>query len=312
MRVPFSYLKASGGVVVPDITSLSVATGFNIGGTATQINGTGFTGATGATIGGVAVTSFVVVSDIAITCVTGAKKAGTYDVVVTGPGGSDTLTNGYVYTRYVKSLALTVLWEKNFTASPWVGSASAGSSGTRDATEATNPPAAASGAANFDGTNDRLGNATAIGTLLPKAGHLYWVVFSADTVAVASRHMFEDASGYLGPYVIDSGGAKVKTYSWDGAEKGNLHTISTTADTILLCRYDGTNVRSQVNSGSISSSAAGNYSVDTGTLKVGERWDLSAYYDGKIYEIGMLASAGTDGHFDNIKADVNLEYSMAL
>lgn len=81
----------------PEIASLNPATGAAAGGTAVTITGEDFTGATGVTFGGTAATSVVVVSDTSITCVTPAKTAGAYDVVVTTPAGSDTLTNGYTY-----------------------------------------------------------------------------------------------------------------------------------------------------------------------------------------------------------------------
>lgn len=55
-------------------------------------------------------------------------------------------------------------WPGSFTGSPWVGAASAGSSGSRNLTEATNPPSTGSALngftpAVFDGVNDVLGGA---------------------------------------------------------------------------------------------------------------------------------------------------------
>jgi len=82
----------------PTITSIAPATGAAAGGTAITVTGRDLTGATALTIGGTACTSRVVVSDTSITAVTPAKTAGAYDVVVTTPAGSDTLTAGYTYT----------------------------------------------------------------------------------------------------------------------------------------------------------------------------------------------------------------------
>ena len=64
------------------ITSINFPYGAHWGGAQLSINGSGFTGKTGATGGGVALTSFTVVSDILITGVTGAHATGVVDVVV--------------------------------------------------------------------------------------------------------------------------------------------------------------------------------------------------------------------------------------
>jgi hypothetical protein len=69
------------------------------------VNGQGFTGATGATIGGNAVTNFTVVDSVTLTFDTPSctgvdceSPAGAVrDVVVISPGGSATLSGGYLY-----------------------------------------------------------------------------------------------------------------------------------------------------------------------------------------------------------------------
>lgn len=83
----------------PTITTVAPATGLAAGGTAVTVTGTGFkhTGTT-ITFGAVAATSVVVVSSTQLTCVTPAKAAGTYNVVVTTDSGTGTKTNGYIYT----------------------------------------------------------------------------------------------------------------------------------------------------------------------------------------------------------------------
>lgn len=88
----------SGGPAAPTVTSIDP----RIGPTSTAVAaitivGVNFTGATGVTIGGAACTSVVVVDDNTITCVgpNSLSVAGDYNVVVTGPGGNGTLTNGF-------------------------------------------------------------------------------------------------------------------------------------------------------------------------------------------------------------------------
>jgi len=89
----FTYPSAPASTV----SSIAPTSGSTAGGTAVTITGTNFTGATGAAVGGVALTSFTVVNATTITGVTGARAAGAVDVTVTGPGGTGTLLAGFTY-----------------------------------------------------------------------------------------------------------------------------------------------------------------------------------------------------------------------
>ncbi len=82
----------------PGLTSMTPHTALaDVGGTAVTFVGTHLATATGATIGGLAVTSFVVTSDTGATGVTPAHATGSYDVVITTPSGSATLAAYAVY-----------------------------------------------------------------------------------------------------------------------------------------------------------------------------------------------------------------------
>lgn len=80
----------------PVVDSIAPATGPEAGGTAVTITGQNFTGATGATIGGAALTDFTVVSATSITGKTPAGT-GTAPVTVTSPGGSGTKSDAFTY-----------------------------------------------------------------------------------------------------------------------------------------------------------------------------------------------------------------------
>lgn len=79
------------------IASISPATGAAAGGTPVTIRGSHFGGATGATVGGNALTSFAVVNDSTITGTTAAHTAGATNVVVTDDSGSVTATNAFTF-----------------------------------------------------------------------------------------------------------------------------------------------------------------------------------------------------------------------
>ena len=80
-------------ISVPFITLISPSTGTTAGGTPITISGTGFTGATGATLDGAPIASFNVVSDTTATGVTPAGSIGSASIVITRPGSSGS-TNG--------------------------------------------------------------------------------------------------------------------------------------------------------------------------------------------------------------------------
>ncbi len=100
-------LTVTRAAAAPVVSSLSPSTGSTSGGTAVTIAGTDFTGATNVTIGGQAATNVSVVSATQITATTPAHIAGAVDVVVTTPGGSGTLTNGFTYSTSTPTVVVT-------------------------------------------------------------------------------------------------------------------------------------------------------------------------------------------------------------
>jgi hypothetical protein len=81
----------------PTITSISPTSGSTAGGTTVTLTGTNFASGATVTIGGVAATGVTVVNATSLRAVTGARAAGTVDVVVAVGTQSATLTRGYTY-----------------------------------------------------------------------------------------------------------------------------------------------------------------------------------------------------------------------
>ena len=93
----FTYTAAT--TTIPTVTSISPTYGPVSVATPITITGTGFTGATGVTVGGTAATSVVVVSSTEITATTPASSSvGQVDVLVTTPGGTSPALTGDEYT----------------------------------------------------------------------------------------------------------------------------------------------------------------------------------------------------------------------
>ena len=91
----FSYIAA-----VPTVTGVTGTGDYgNTSGNKTvTVTGSGFTGATGVTLGGTALTNFNVVSDTSLTFITPAGAVGTgLNVSVTSPGGTNTANSLFTY-----------------------------------------------------------------------------------------------------------------------------------------------------------------------------------------------------------------------
>lgn len=84
-------------ISVPFITLISPSTGTTAGGTPITISGTGFTGATGATLDGAPIASFNVVSDTTATGVTPSGSIGSASIVITRPGSTGSANGLFTY-----------------------------------------------------------------------------------------------------------------------------------------------------------------------------------------------------------------------
>jgi hypothetical protein len=83
-------------VVAPTLVSVAPSTGPAAGGTSVTITGTGLTGATSVSFGGIAA-GYIVVSETQISAVTPGGSPGPVDVVVATVGGTATKTGGFGY-----------------------------------------------------------------------------------------------------------------------------------------------------------------------------------------------------------------------
>jgi hypothetical protein len=77
--------------------SIAPATGAAAGGTPVTVKGTHLSGVSSVTVGGNALTSFVIVNDTTITGTTAAHTAGAVNVVINDDAGTVTGTGAYTY-----------------------------------------------------------------------------------------------------------------------------------------------------------------------------------------------------------------------
>ncbi len=101
MATSLDWFTYERGVSTPAITELFPSTGPTSGGTAVTITGTGFTGATSVTFGGIAATNVTVVSDTQLAVTAPAGNLGPATVTVTTPVGSasTSASNQYFYAN---------------------------------------------------------------------------------------------------------------------------------------------------------------------------------------------------------------------
>jgi hypothetical protein len=306
----------------PTVSAISPNLGDPAGGVAVTITGTGFSTATGATVGGVAITSFVVVNATTITGVTGAHAAGAnLDVVVTNPGGTGTGSALFEYWSPASDV-LQGWWDNSFSASPWAGLASAGGSSGRDLSEATNPPAAGTAVntfapASFDGVNDRLTSAAASSTFIGAASYGYFILCNATSVATDNATLpSNDAlinskdNGFWGCTLRSSG--SVAAYQYDGSDFDGAATAFTIGQWQLVqAKYDGTTISIRVNGGSWVTQAQGNITNVTELLRMGTNATAAHLFTGKILTAGT-ATSNTAISFDKLLVWARGKYNLAL
>lgn len=201
----FDYVPASAvlssGPAAPTVTAVTPEFGSSAGGTAVTIRGTGFSGGglTGAGIGGTALTGLTVVNDTTVTATTAAHAAANSDVVVTGPGGSATLSAGFTYMPASGwTLALTGdlgITRSGSNVTAWADQSGAGN----NFTAATAPTFAGGsrGAVVFDGATTSLVSANALTDFIDAGGAAYSLYVVALPTSVDSSANPEAFDAFL-------------------------------------------------------------------------------------------------------------------
>lgn len=222
------------------------------------------------------------------------------------------------------TLAMKGWWRGSYSASPWVGTASAGTSSAENLTEATNPPSAGTAQngfnpANYDGTNDEISSAQELSVFVNDAAGSCWALFKADT-AVASAGAgvrVED------PGIICQNGAGVVwgiTFSTSGVCAFIFDTVyqeiviaaATATYHLAQMKWNGTNLLFRLNSGTWQTLACtGLTPGNTGTLVTGRNYGV-AFFDGQVLDTGITDIVLTDTEFDNVKSYVNTRYALSL
>jgi hypothetical protein len=225
------------------------------------------------------------------------------------------------------TLSLTGWWRASFAASPWVGTASAGTSGSNNLTEATNPPTVGSALnglnpASFNGSTKQLTAGGTVSTYVSPTAYSGWALVNIAAIATDSGtgspyvndHVFADTvGGYFG-LALRSTGPGIQAYHLDATTyQVAATTFTTSAWTLIQWRYDGTNIGVRVNSGSwVTQAAASMVAGAAGAgLRMGHNYNVS-FLNGLVADAGLASSSFNDATFDQIKSYVNARYALAL
>ncbi len=207
-------------------------------------------------------------------------------------------------------------------ASPWVGKASAGTSGSNNLTEATNPPnngATLNGhtTANFDGTNDRLSHAT-VNTFLQNgsgaSGSTIIALVSADTSSAAGKFLFSNgtvAGAIALSYVTTTGWLVTDNIPAGSAQASERLPIS--GYNFIAIRWDGTNVSFKVNSKDWQTFAINGTQIGgANPMIVGADSAGANFFDGQLAELITSKTVMTNTEVDDIKAYMESYWGLVL
>ncbi len=309
----------------PTITSVANAIATDVGDTAgawaLTITGTGFSGGglTSATIGGSAVGSLVVVNDTTATCtVPTGLTAGQKDVVVTGPGGSATLTNGLRLWDPSQIGSSLKLWLRDeFTMSgsditTWNDKSGNGWNASPGTTMQKGATINGRDTVEFVGTSGYYVESTPttnISSIIAASAFHVWACGIIDTADVNNAAAYDNEciwmdfnGGYMG-LIIDST-PQVRGYNEDGSEDdGDVTGFTAGVASLFTHRHTGGNVGIRVGTGaSYTEVASGNtnagYTAST-KFRVGANYSNTRWMDGRLAEIfacNAALDATTDGY----------------
>lgn len=221
------------------------------------------------------------------------------------------------------ALALTGYWRADFAGAPWVGTASAGTSGAEDLAAPVvgpDPGTAQNGLipAAFNGVTQYLGG-SALSTFLASSAWSVWFLVYANTAVldpgpgarVTAPALACDTSAYFIVAFTDSG---VSLEMADGLGAASTLTSACAIGGwhLVQCSYDGADLWLRIDSGAASTEAYGNLGSLAAALRVGANYNASALFDGSMLEIGATSAALSLATFDSIKSSINARYGLSL
>jgi hypothetical protein len=226
-------------------------------------------------------------------------------------------------------LALTGWWKAgnyNSGTGTWTGTASAGTSGANDLTEATNKPtdgAALNGLNTVEFTRASSQKLTADGTL---GDYFTTSYYSGWALVYSDGFTNNNANPNLSDGILsDNGGAfaisgntgtpNVVFQHDDGVQnRCDITTMSNSAWHLIQYRFDSATGFAEIrlDNGAWDTVAASTLVSAAGTFQVGCEYAASKFFDGRMADIGTIKARLSDLEFDNIRVYCNGTYGVSV
>lgn len=226
----------------------------------------------------------------------------------------------------------TQSWDALFLApyasSPWAGTASLGTSGSRSLSEATNPPTAGTpvngkAPSTYNGTTQKLTDAANISTYItPTEGTATACIYVAGLTGGSATGydnpgiLVDLGGGNFGLHVGGASNDKFVAYMYDaivGAKKAEI-TIPLTTYIYIQFRWKASTgtCEARLNGGGWTTLSAGAMTNINGTLAslaaVGRDWSQTKWFNGSLLALACSKTLKSDTELDNFRAYLNGTY----
>ncbi len=225
------------------------------------------------------------------------------------------------------TLSLSGYWRASYSGSPWVGTASAGSSSGRDLTQSTFPPQTGTAVngytpANFDEANpDYLNTADNNNTLMSSTASSGWFLLKSTSVPTAFGDDYADgnlmsdnvnAETTVG-HVSVGGTAKLVACFYASSYIRVELAMTANAWHLAQWKHDGVNLKIRVDNSGWSSVACGTLSFLTpSVLTTGLGYGGGTKLTGDVLEWAVSDTAISDANFDNVRTYCNSKYALSV
>lgn len=208
-------------------------------------------------------------------------------------------------------LSLTA-WLRNYGgAGPWLGTASAGSSGSgsNDFDDFTDPAAGSSlngyGTADFTTFETLTGEGTT-DTYVSALAFSGWYLVNPDSVT--NGYLFQSNTGSIELELTSS----TIQLSVNSASATVSKAISSGAYSLVTFRYDATDLEVGVNEIPGASGGGSTTAYSSSVVDLTSAPTIGNNYNGRIAEVGIIDTALTDQNFTDIKSYINRRYGLSL
>jgi hypothetical protein len=210
-------------------------------------------------------------------------------------------------------------WRAPYAGTPWAGEASAGGSAGRDITGTAAAGAALNGrdGADFSGTQ-ALSSALAISSFFSAGAWSLWVLVEFDALGAdpgaGNRYtapaLLDDSGVTFFQIVAHTNGVNAAVVGSGGYYETPDVALAIGAPHLVQVSYDGVNTWLRLDGGTPVTVAATAVSNMTNALRVGR--GTGGSIDGRIWEVGLRASATSAAGFDAVKDYVNAFHGLSL